>query len=169
MNRFLNDDFSGNALRILIGFRFTSRPIDEQRSGRFSGGCDVSTSRYPPRMADERDVLTDPITRDLIGVLTGCIEMRKSDGAIEDEAFLGALGTLVKQVMPSFTISGTMTSEELNRRLNDELSGHLMRMVSCFGYLFVELAETNDSLVETSTADLLREISLEIERRKEAD
>ncbi|MEV1097516.1 hypothetical protein AB0I87_18840 [Streptomyces sp. NPDC049952] len=119
-------------------------------------------------MADERDVLTDPITRDLIGVLTGCIEMRKSDGPIEDEAFLGALGTLVKQVMPSFTISGTMTSEELNRRLNDELSGHLMRMVSCFGYLFVELAETNDSLVETSTADLLREISLEIERRKEA-
>ncbi|MEU2403452.1 hypothetical protein ABZ609_03870 [Streptomyces rubiginosohelvolus] len=30
MNRFLNDGFSGNAPRIVIGFRFTSRPIDER-------------------------------------------------------------------------------------------------------------------------------------------
>lgn len=30
MNRFLNDGFSLNVLRILIGFRFTSRPIDER-------------------------------------------------------------------------------------------------------------------------------------------
>lgn len=116
-------------------------------------------------MADEIDPLADPITRDLIGVLAGCIEMRKSDDPIEDETFLQAFGELVTQVMPSFTISGQMTSDELSRRLNDELSSHLMRLVACFGYLFAELAEANDSAQETATADLLSEISLEMERR----
>jgi hypothetical protein len=117
-------------------------------------------------MADEIDPLTDPIARNLIGVLTGCIEMRKSDGPIEDDAFLRTLGELVTQVMPSFTISGSqMTSEQISKRLNDELSAHLMRLVGCFGYLFVELAEANDSAQRTTTADLLSEISLEIERR----
>ncbi|MFD9603335.1 hypothetical protein [Streptomyces sp. NPDC059970] len=119
-------------------------------------------------MADETDPLTDPITQDLIGVLTGIIEMRSSDSPIEDETFLATVGTLITQLMPSdFTISGKMTSEELGQRISEELSGHMVRLFACFGYLFAELAEANDSPTDTSTAELLHEISLEIKQRNE--
>lgn len=119
-------------------------------------------------MADDIDPLDDPITQDLIGFLTGIIEMRNDDGALEDESLVEAVGTLAAHLMPSsFTISGQMSGKELGRRISSELSGHMLRLVASFGYLFAELAEANDREQDTKTADLLREISLEIRRRND--
>ncbi|MFJ9985259.1 hypothetical protein ACIQUD_14725 [Streptomyces globisporus] len=118
-------------------------------------------------MSEELDPLADPIMLDLIGFVTGIVEMRKIDGPSEDEALLDAVGTLASQLMPpSFTISGTMTSEQLGQEISKKLSGHLLRLTACFGYLFTELAAVNDDdAVHVSTASLLRQMSLEIKQR----
>ncbi|MEU0098292.1 hypothetical protein [Streptomyces sp. NPDC006267] len=118
-------------------------------------------------MPEELDPLADPIMLDLIGFMTGIVEMRKTDGRAEDEDLLDAVGILASQLAPpSFAISGTMTNEQLGKEISDRLSGHLLRLIACFGYLFTELAAVNDNdAVQVTTASLLRQMSLEIKQR----
>ncbi|MGW6462587.1 hypothetical protein [Streptomyces rubiginosohelvolus] len=119
-------------------------------------------------MEDDIDPLGDPLTRDIIGVLTGAITARQDESSVDDEQFTSTLGTLVTQLMPqNLTIRAGTTAEQAAQEIAKDLSAHMVRLVTCFTFLFSELAETNDGAMQISTAEFLQQMSLEIDQRSQ--
>lgn len=107
---------------------------------------------------DDSDRAQDDLTKRLIGFLTGARALSHDEEA--DDAFLEAVGKFAQDLMPNFTITGQMTSEELSSRISQEMLTHMVRLLSSFAFVFGELADVNDSPLEMPTAELLQKLAM---------
>ncbi|MFD5326837.1 MULTISPECIES: hypothetical protein [unclassified Streptomyces] len=102
-----------------------------------------------------------PITLDLIGLLTSVI----NQGVEEPEPeYMEAFGSFAVNLMPTIEIPGPMTAEQLSDRLSAEMTKHTIKLLSAFAFVFSELGRIHDEGVQMTTAEVLRQLSLDASR-----
>ena len=120
-------------------------------------GCDhaairdhaASRRRHPHR--GDRDAATGPREPDAKAALTGSVS------------------ALLAETLPEIKLPADATAQETTAIITEALGPAILTLSTCFSYAFVHLAEVHDEgNTDTSTADVLRSLSLQFARRDDA-
>ncbi|WP_455361998.1 hypothetical protein [Streptomyces sp. SYSU K21746] len=107
---------------------------------------------------NEDDRIQNDMTMKLVGFLTAG-EFYGSGGEMSPQE-AEASGNLALALIPDITTQGRMTPEEAGRRISQEMTAHMLRLLATFAFVFGELAEVHDAGSEMTTAELLRTLAM---------
>ncbi|MFF6805540.1 hypothetical protein [Streptomyces sp. NPDC012616] len=108
------------------------------------------------------------IMQRVVGILTEAIEMRRQARENPDAkaALTGSVSALLAETLPDIKLPADATAQETTAIITEALGPAIVALSTCFSYAFVHLAEVHDEgNTDTSTADVLRSLSLRFARR----
>ncbi|MFJ4692257.1 hypothetical protein [Streptomyces sp. NPDC088766] len=111
------------------------------------------------------------IMQRVIGILTEAIEMKRQvrENPDADVALTGAISALLAETLPQISLPRDATAQETMEIITAALGPAILTLANCFSYAFVHLGEVHDEgRPDTSTADVLRSLSLRFARQEEA-
>ncbi|MER6562960.1 hypothetical protein ABT300_35555 [Streptomyces sp. NPDC001027] len=108
------------------------------------------------------------IMQRVVGILTEAIEMRRQARENPDvkAALTGSISALLMETLPEIKLPADATAQETTALVTEALGPAIVTLSRCFSYAFVHLAEVHDQGdTDTSTADVLRSLSLQFAQR----
>ncbi|MET9503914.1 hypothetical protein ACFYO5_09515 [Streptomyces sp. NPDC006259] len=111
------------------------------------------------------------IMQRVIGILTEAIEMKRQvrEHPDADVALTGAVSALLAETLPRISLPEDATPQEVLEIITGALGPAIVTLAHCFSYAFVHLGEVHDEgHPDTSTADVLRTLSLRFAQQGEA-
>ncbi|MET7650050.1 MULTISPECIES: hypothetical protein [unclassified Streptomyces] len=108
------------------------------------------------------------IMQRVVGILTEAIEMRRQvrENPDAEVALTGSISALLAETLPEIKLPADASAQESKAIIAEALGPAIMSLSNCFSYAFVHLAEVHDEgRTDTSTAEVLRSLSLRFARR----
>jgi hypothetical protein len=108
------------------------------------------------------------IMQRVVGILTEAVEMRRQVRENPDAkmALTGSISTLLVETLPKINLPADASAQEATDIITEALGPAIVTLSNCFSYAFAHLAEVHDEgRTETSTADVLRSLSLQFAQR----